>query len=86
MRVYITQNGFWWSASATVWKALVDHVVANDGVYDLDTFPGIKALRGRPSTIRIEDNDSTGRRYFHDTHGHTIHRPLDWTVDDWRSA
>jgi len=86
MRVYITLNGFWWSATPADWQALVAATIAADGDYDLDKAPGIRALSGRPSTIRIEDNESNGRRYYYDVAGHDIHRPLDWTLADWRDA
>lgn len=83
MRHYITQYGFWWSATDESWRALVAFACANDGAYNLDAVPGIKALKSRPSTIRVEDNAHTGRRYYHDMAGHPVHQPLDWSVADW---
>lgn len=80
-RIYITQYGYWWSTTASGWRALVAHALAHDGIYDLSKAPDIKALRCRPSTVRIDD--STGRTAYVDTAGHRIHQPLDWTLADW---
>lgn len=86
MRVYITQFGFWWSTTTDAWQALVAAAIAAEGEYDLEHAPGFRALSGRPSTVRVEDNEHTGRRYYYDIAGHTIHRPLDWTLADWLDA
>lgn len=86
MRCYITQYRFWWSANAAGWRALIEHALANDGNYDLDKIPGIKALRSRPATVRVDSNTSTGRDYYIDVNGHQVHRPLDWTLRDWEVA
>ena len=85
-RVYITQFGGWWSATPAQWLAICRAAVAGA---EFDYSQSAKLLAGRPSTVRTESYTSAsgyGRTAYHDTAGHDIHRPLDWTTEDWQSA
>lgn len=84
MRHYITVFGGWWSVDEAGWRAIIEHALAHDGEYDFDR--DARTLKGRPATVRIDENPRTGRTFYVDITGHRIHTPLDWNLEDWEDA
>lgn len=82
MRIYVTQYGFWWSASVEAFLALADRITATPtGWWNLDEEPGFRPLAKRPGTI---GKNTEGHYYA--LGAARWYRVLDWTVREWAAA
>lgn len=73
MKIYITQFGFWWSATPKQWRKICE-LGAADLEFDLDEVA--RPLADRPAGVYAGSKAAFSYKY-------KVKRPLDWEYEDW---